>query len=207
LTLWIDVPTAGVHQLHVSMREDGVSLDKFILTQNEHFLPEPEASASTSAAPKMIENSKNTLLAIEKFSVVADAMPSKNDDQKMFYSDKANNALAINAANKNLRNVFISAAYRLEAAPKNPAKLSLVTLGETDGESVYRVSLNDKVIGEFTNKETNTDYLEQIFSVANLHLKMGDTIRVEAKAVTNGKIPEGTETAYSRGRWRAIVIE
>lgn len=39
-TVYLDVPTAGVHILMVSMREDGFELDKFILTQDQSFKPE-----------------------------------------------------------------------------------------------------------------------------------------------------------------------
>ena len=83
----------------------------------------------------------------------------------------------------------------------------LVTLGEIDGESSYRVLLNGNEIGSFTNNETTTDYQENYFNLGSLTLKPGDIITVQAKAVTNGKIPENGGTAYARGRWRGLVFQ
>ena len=83
----------------------------------------------------------------------------------------------------------------------------LVTLSELDGESQYKVLLNNKVIAEFTNPETESDYSENIVDIGLITLKPGDELSVLSNSVTNGKIPEGEITAYSRGRWRGIVLQ
>ncbi|MBU3020414.1 hypothetical protein [Aestuariibacter sp. A3R04] len=54
---------------------------------------------------------------------------------------------------------------------------------------------------------TTTDYQENYFHLGPLTLKPGDIIAVLSKAVTNGKIPEKGGTAYSRGRWRGLVLQ
>ncbi len=76
-----------------------------------------------------------------------------------------------------------------------------MTLCETDVESVYRVRVNDDVIGEFTNPETEEGYSEAHFRIDPVTLDPNDSITVESNAAANGKIPEGDETAYSRGLW------
>ena len=81
-----------------------------------------------------------------------------------------------------------------------------MTLGEVDGESSYRVFLNNELIAQVTNKETSIDYQENYFQLGPLTLKPDDILRVEAKAVTNGKIPENGGTAFARGRWRGIIL-
>ncbi len=37
---WFDVPSAGEHTVNIWMREDGLAIDKFILTTNPDFIPE-----------------------------------------------------------------------------------------------------------------------------------------------------------------------
>jgi hypothetical protein len=50
LTAWLDVPTAGVHTVMYSMREDGCSFDRFILTTKKDFAkPEGVGPAATPA--------------------------------------------------------------------------------------------------------------------------------------------------------------
>jgi len=39
-TIWIEVPTAGEHEIHFSMREDGFELDKLILTTDDAYDPD-----------------------------------------------------------------------------------------------------------------------------------------------------------------------
>lgn len=49
-TAWLDVPTAGVHTVMYSMREDGCCFDRFILTTNKDFAkPEGVGPAATPA--------------------------------------------------------------------------------------------------------------------------------------------------------------
>jgi hypothetical protein len=50
LLAWLDVPTAGVHTVMYSMREDGCSFDRFLLTTNKDFAkPEGVGPAPTPA--------------------------------------------------------------------------------------------------------------------------------------------------------------
>ena len=79
-------------------------------------------------------------------------------------------------------------------------------LTETDGESSYRVSVNGKLLGAVTNPESINDYEEATFDIGPVVLEPKDEIKVEFNAVTNGKIPENNETAYSRGRWRGLIL-
>ena len=53
--LWLDVPEAGTHQVEVSMREDGFSMDAFYLTRSPYMPPELQranAEAEAAAQPK-----------------------------------------------------------------------------------------------------------------------------------------------------------
>jgi hypothetical protein len=52
--LYLDIPTSGEHVVQVSLREDGVELDKILLTKNPHYVPEgfgPKAGAHRGTIP------------------------------------------------------------------------------------------------------------------------------------------------------------
>lgn len=51
LPAWLDVPTAGVHTVMYSMREDGCCFDRFILTTNKEFA-KPEGVGPVCTPPK-----------------------------------------------------------------------------------------------------------------------------------------------------------
>lgn len=51
LLAWLDVPSAGVHTVMYSMREDGCSFDRFLLTQDKNFA-KPEGVGPAPTAPK-----------------------------------------------------------------------------------------------------------------------------------------------------------
>jgi hypothetical protein len=45
--LFLDVPTAGEHTIHLSMREDGIEIDKWLMTTDRNYTPE-----GTGPAPR-----------------------------------------------------------------------------------------------------------------------------------------------------------
>ncbi|MCG8698107.1 MAG: thrombospondin type 3 repeat-containing protein [Bacteroidales bacterium] len=123
------------------------------------------------------------------------------------YYDNGNSALAVNAADENKRDVYAAAQHIFEG-DTGTYMLGLVSLLETDGESTYRVKVNsDYVSAVFVNDTTDEDYVEMLHELNDsITINTGDTIQVEFMAVTNGKIPEGNGTAYSRGRWSKVIL-
>ena len=78
---------------------------------------------------------------------------------------------------------------------------------ETDGESEYTVSINGVEVLKSTNAPTSIDYfIHEGHAKQNVQLKRGDIIQVTSNAVTNGLIPEGDITAFSRGRWTELML-
>jgi len=84
--------------------------------------------------------------------------------------------------------------------------ISLVTLGDINGESEYRVRVNGEIVGRATNAPVNENWGEQIFLFENIELHKGYDIRVEAKTFSNGLITENGEVAFSRGHWRSLEL-
>ncbi|AWB67727.1 hypothetical protein C2869_15340 [Saccharobesus litoralis] len=147
----------------------------------------------------------NTVFAAEtlKLSAIKD-FAINSIEGNSYYVHEGRNALAINAGKKSMRNKFYSASYTVKQGEFNQIKLT--TLTELDGESQYKVAVNDKVVAILTNPETNVDYKPNTFVLDKVTVKAGDVVHVYSNAVTNGKIPENDETAYARGRWVNLTL-
>jgi hypothetical protein len=206
LTILVSVPSPGMHTIMLSMREDGFELDKFILTKDFNFVPEGE-----SLPPNIREEIEpprgNTFAGIPRFDYQLNAITNlfPVDGAVPYYIDKKNKALAINATIKEHRNAFSAATTHFKFKPASYS-ITLVTLTETDGESEYKVSVNGSSLGIFKNPTGHADYEEILFDCGVTDIATDAEIKVEFNAVTNGKIPENDETAYSRGRWRGLIL-
>lgn len=93
------------------------------------------------------------------------------------------------------------------AGPEGIFDVELVAVAEEDGESVYELEVGGKKLGERVNPETAEKRRVVRHRWAGVKLKPGDRIRVWFGGRTNGKIPEGDGTAWSRGRWRGLEIK
>lgn len=123
-----------------------------------------------------------------------------------YYSEEpVRSSLAINAANESFREKFARATTVYEGESRF-FDITLTGLAELDGEAMYRVLINDVLIGEATNPTTDTDYTEVRHTFESVVVPAGATIAVESLANTNGLIPEGDGTAYARGRWTSLEL-
>ena len=119
------------------------------------------------------------------------------------YIDAARGAMAINAEVHKNKFAAGETTFNGNSGTYN---IRLNTLTEVDGESQYRISINGKQIGTYKNPTTNTDYTAAGRTFNTIQINKGQKIRVEFNSVTNGKIPEGGGTAFSRGRWTSIQL-
>ena len=119
------------------------------------------------------------------------------------YKDEGRKALAINAGR--YKDQF--AAARAKFQGKSGAyDITLTTLTETDGESIYHLLVGGKPVGAFTNPATNDDYQPAGYTWENVAVKKGDVVQVEFNTASNRKKPEGDRFAYSRGRWTKVAF-
>ncbi|WP_426357720.1 hypothetical protein ACPUVO_14855 [Pseudocolwellia sp. HL-MZ19] len=124
-----------------------------------------------------------------------------------FYDDPKTDSLGIDAANLDFRTQYAIATYTLGAEEEGRFELGFVSLSEFDGESHYKLFLNDELVGDFTNPRTELDFHEVYFKTGTVFsLKAGDEIKVEAIVASNGLIPEDGAYAWARGRWRAVTL-
>ncbi|MEO1618075.1 MAG: hypothetical protein AAFV88_19635 [Planctomycetota bacterium] len=145
----------------------------------------------------------DTSSSSKSLSAIEDFKPVVSDRFVPSYQDKRQSALAINAAK--YQDKFASATATYKGA-NGTFDLVLVSLAETDGESVYRVFVNEKSLGKVTNPPTENDYQPIGHRFESTQLSEGDVIRVDFNSASNGKIPEGDAFAFARGRWRSIQI-
>lgn len=207
-TIFFNIKKAGTHTIQLSMREDGFELDKLILTQDPHFIPKGISSSASIKPPTPLTHKKHLhgIKEYDQLLLATHDFTNKHTSPVPFYLHEKQAALAINAAKKEYRNKYAMADHVFKSKKKKSYQLTLITLSEIDGESQYQVLLNGKIIGQFKNAETQTDYKENYFTINKIEVKPDDIITVASMADTNGKIPENNETAYARGRWRAIAL-
>lgn len=119
------------------------------------------------------------------------------------YKDAARGALAINAVNYKDEFAAANLTFNGESGTYD---FTITTMSELDGESIYKLVINGQTVGSFQNPETTTDYSLNTHTWKNIAIENGQKIQVEFNSHTNGKIPEGDITAYSRGRWTQLKL-
>ncbi len=130
-----------------------------------------------------------------------------NSGEIPYYIDQQRKSLAINAARKEHRGPFARAITTFDGAP-DIYDVTISTMGEEDGECIYRFFVNGKNVGKVSNTSTEKAFEAQSHSIAlSVEIPVGATLAVESKAVTNGKIPEGDGTAWARGRWTGLTLQ
>ena len=122
------------------------------------------------------------------------------------YKDDTRHCLAIDASVEAYRTMFAAAQHEFSEA-SGTYNVTITTLSEIDGESTYRLVVAGQAIGEFQNEYGFDDFVEQTHTWENVQINTGDTIQVEFNPHTNGDIPEGDGTAWSRGRWTSLYID
>ena len=139
-----------------------------------------------------------SLNAIQDFDLL------KNDGLS-YYKDYPNNVLAINASEKNNRNKFATATAKFKGVT-GIYNFTFVTTAENDGESSYVIKINGTALDTITNPRVSENFKNVRHQIDHVYLHENDIIEVTSKATTNSLIPEGNETAWSRGRWNSITF-
>ncbi|WP_111980314.1 hypothetical protein [Algibacillus agarilyticus] len=210
-TVTLKVPTAGVHNIMVSMREDGFELDKFLLTRDKHYQPDGVDRAATIATAnplpiktqyKGIHQYKRIISAVDDFKIVTKTDPN-------FVRHDAQAALAINLVKPEQFNQYAYAEFTVGKKDTGHLALTLVTVaegkGESKGEAHYQVWLNNQLLAEFVNLNIIKSNQETYFKIKPVQLNKGDVIKVAAKVVTKNDTPTTDPALYPKGLWRALV--
>ncbi|MGC6431658.1 MAG: DUF5060 domain-containing protein [Jejuia sp.] len=125
--------------------------------------------------------------------------------EAVYYNETKRGTFAINAGRKDFRNKYASASVIFREATGYYSGV-LNTVSENDGESTYLITVNNQKLKSLKNPETPESFKNTSLAIGKLYLKTNDTIKIGSKALTNGRIPENDETAWSRGRWKSIEL-
>ncbi|GAB5408713.1 MAG: hypothetical protein BalsKO_10780 [Balneolaceae bacterium] len=137
------------------------------------------------------------------YSAIDDFYDLEKQDFKPFYIDEEREVLAIDAAI--FKDAF-AAAEVLFTGTSGTYELTFYTMTEIDGESTYRILINNKLVEEFQNPETENDFELIPHFIESIEVRNGDKIQIEFNSHSNGKIPEDGAFAFSRGRWKGIEL-
>lgn len=142
------------------------------------------------------------------FSALRDFQPVRESPFVGYYtetksSDPAEHGVAIQTPRHHDRPAAADFVY---PGPAGTFDLRLLAVAEEDGESVYRLFVGGQDLGERRNAPQTGKRTGVSHSWQDVALRAGTRIRVVFAGHTNGKIPEGDTTAWSRGRWRGLVI-
>lgn len=166
--------------------------------------------ASTAEATAENLNTPESTTTGGGVSYVYDAradFPNRNAGEVPYYADNNNGALAIDASNVNYRDKFARATRTFDGT-SGTYDVVLTTMTEEDGESTYRLLVNGVVVHSFVNpfvgEGSPLDLQPHTHTWSGIAVSNGDTIAIESNTATNGEIPEGTGTAWARGRWQKI---
>jgi len=196
--LYLDVPSAGVHVLNVSMREDGFELDRILLTRDPAYVPEglgPPTRLLAGRLPAPFDQPAPhppaapaaTELPATQFALAGSG----------FYLDQGKWA-AINP------NQHREAATRtLVPVTNGRYRVQLHAVGENDGSATYEVRIADKLVGTFTCPLATEPFEEGgrfVQTWPGVDISEGTLVEVRARVASS----DGQE--YSRARWSKLVF-
>jgi len=212
--IFLDIDKAGEHVIHFSMREDGFEFDKWLMTTDRNFsrpngigpapvvafgtLPQtfpfvkPVAADRQPAQPKALPTPIAGSITTELQMPASMFMEGKTSgvyfDQKKW--------VAINPESHKR-----GTAERTFPYPTGKYNVTLKTVGENDGKSKYKLSVDGELAGEFTNSLSKQTYEEH----AKFH-KTWKSIQITEGAMIKVESSIGSEDGkeFSRARWTAV---
>lgn len=121
-----------------------------------------------------------------------------------YYKDTPNGVLAIDAEKEGQRNKFAEARTIFKGETGLYA-LSFISMAENDGESSYIIKVNGSILDTLVNPQVNESFRSIRHNLGEFYLRKKDIVQIRSNSVSNGKIPENGETAWSRGRWDRLI--
>ncbi|MFA9391953.1 MAG: DUF5060 domain-containing protein [Prolixibacteraceae bacterium] len=189
---------AGQYTMQLAARSRFHLIDRVVL-YNDDVADALNLTNAASACNEVI----GTCTGSYSFSALGGFENTSVEGYRPAILDQTRGALAIDAA---LYKDEYAAANTFFNGNSGKYDIRINTLTETDGESSYIILVNNEIVGNFQNPETDLDYKPSGTIFPDVVVKKGDLIQVEFNSHSNGKISEGTSTAYSRGRWTSLEL-
>ncbi len=194
MQLYLDVPTAGLHEIQISMREDGFELDKWVMARDISFVPEglgPKPTIHQGQVPAAFPSQPSATangITLEANTLVFDASD--------FYLDKGKWA-AINPEKAKTATIETT-------VPVGNARyhVTLYAVGENDGQSSYEISIGGRPLGEW-QVPASTEMFEEGPNFNHtwqfVEINEGEKLTLRAVVGTDGQ-------EFARARWSKIVF-
>ncbi|MCR9199976.1 MAG: DUF5060 domain-containing protein [Planctomycetaceae bacterium] len=212
--IFLQIDQPGEHTIHFSMREDGFEFDKWLMTTNRDFAPPeghgPAPIASSGSLPKSFPLVKAPAPApAEPLNPQPDAisqaatatMPAAlfaKSKTTGFYLDKGK-WLAVNPdQNKQ------GSASRTFPYPTGVYNVTLMAVGENDGQSTYTVQIDEETLGNF-----RCPLSKEMFEVGSRYHKTFAGVQITEGAIVGVTAAIGSSDGqeYSRARWAGVAFE
>ena len=190
-----------IYTLTMAGRSKRFNVDRILLAKTN--IPAFQARAITQESEWFDDGvviARYSYDAIHHFATI-------NAGEVAYYKDEVRDALAIDASVLADRDKFAKATT-VFTGKDGVYNILLKTLAEFDGECTYKVLINDNLVGTYKNLrvDESNDYKEQQIVFEGIEIKENDLVSVRSNSQTNGLIPEGTGTAWARGRWTNITM-
>lgn len=208
---YLDIPTAGEHEIEVSMREDGLEFDKLLLASDINYRPQSTGPTSIAKSgqippPKTLSAKITSDSTTTGASTPTVALPNGTArlaatkfkiDESNFYVDKGV-WLAINPDQH-------KTATASTSVPVGNAEHTIVfhAVGENDGKSHFSIEIADKEIGKFScPMSTDTYEVGEKYTAVfkDVFVGEGDIVKVTSRVAS----ADGFE--FSRGRWLGMTF-
>lgn len=191
--IYLDIDTAGEHDIQFSLREDGFEMDQWFMTKNKDH--KPENTKQEESKEKVMLSKWDRIKEKYPNATIIKATDFDYADSK-FYLD--NSWLAIDPNNNKE-----AAAKTVFKGKSSLYSVILFGVGENDGRSSFSFEVNGFEQGSFSpplSKDMFDEGLEYARAFTDLQINKNDVITVKAKIGSK----DGNE--YSRGRWSGMAI-
>lgn len=207
--LTLDVPRAGEHTIQISMREDGIEVDKILLVNRKNYQPEgvgPEPLVKAGQLPEPFESVKADPAPKPKPAPKTGAAPDPRtrvvpatgfDAGKGYYLDQGR-WLAIHPEKH--KTATASTVFRL---PEGSYDITVQAVGENDGGSSYEVKVGEESLG------THVAPLSlETFEEGPKYWKTWKNVDVPRDAVISVRstIASADGREWSRARWAGLMF-
>ncbi|MCO8121712.1 DUF5060 domain-containing protein [Stieleria sp. TO1_6] len=221
--IFLQIDEPGEHTIAFSMREDGFEFDKWFMTTNREFQRPEDGGPGSVLKSGTLPAAFPVVAAAPQASVASDTnakppaakpQPAKNQSAKaadlampapMFAESQSsgyylhdNKWMAVNPDQHKQ-----GTAERTFPFPSGRYHVTLRTIGENDGQSMYVLAIDGETVGEYTNPLSKQTYEEG----SDFHKTWQDIV------ITEGAIIKVTSTIgskdgqeFSRARWSAVAF-
>lgn len=193
--IYLDFNQPGTHDIQFSMREDGFEFDKFILTKDINYIPKDEGLKVTTLWPLRSYYKQIAATVIENKTLPINDFPVNGTE---FYKHASGKWLGINPNKHKEAETTTTFTFK-----NGNYDLVFVAVGENDGQSEFKISINGNTLGTFKPPLAKDVFEEGEKNNAlweNVKLHKGDKITV------SGQIASADGKEFARARWSGIIF-